>query len=346
MRIIIEKSHNLYLSKTSIILLLCFYAGFHAKSQDIKSKTSKTNKANFTYDKSFGDWNSFADSTTANKKRIWTVAGSHGLLYAGSLLVLNEAWYKGFPKQGLASFDDSKEWLQVDKSGHAWAAYSLSRSSAQTWRWTGMSDKKADILGGVSGFGFLTVVEILDGRSAKWGFSWTDIAANTFGTGLFLGQQLGWKEQRIAMKYSFHHKSYGDAVLQERAKDLFGSTWYEGMLKDYNNQTHWLSANLKSFFKESKLPNWLNIAVGYGADGMFGGFENLARDNSGNIVFDRRDIQRVRQFYLAPDIDFTKIHTNNKWLKRLFFVLQGFKFPAPALMLNSKGKVRGYLLYF
>lgn len=286
------------------------------------------------------------DSSIKIKKRVWTVAAGHSALYAGSLLVLNEAWYKGYPKQNLASFNDSKEWLQVDKFGHAWSAYSLSRLSARTWGWTGMNRKKADILGASSGFGFLTVIEILDARSAKWGFSWTDIAANTFGTGLYLSQQLAWQEQRVSLKYSFHRKSQADTVLKARADDLFGSTWYEGMLKDYNSQTYWLSANLKSFFKQSRLPSWLNIAVGYGADGLYGGFENLARDNSGNIIFDRRDIQRVRQFYLAPDIDFTRIKTNKKWLKRLFFVLEGFKFPAPTLMVNSKGKWRGSWVYF
>ena len=46
------------------------------------------------------------------------------------------------------------------------------------------------------------------------------------------------------------------------------------MLKDYNGQTYWLSANLKSFFPGSNIPPWLNVAIGYGADGMFGGFEN------------------------------------------------------------------------
>ena len=43
------------------------------------------------------------------------------------------------------------------------------------------------------------------------------------------------------------------------------------MLKDYNAQTYWFSANLKSFFPEIKFTAWLNVAVGYGAEGMFGG---------------------------------------------------------------------------
>jgi hypothetical protein len=43
------------------------------------------------------------------------------------------------------------------------------------------------------------------------------------------------------------------------------------MLKDYNGQTYWLSVNLHSFYKGSKIPKWLNLAIGYGANGMLTG---------------------------------------------------------------------------
>jgi hypothetical protein len=189
------------------------------------------------------------------------------------------------------------------------------------------------------------VIEVLDGFSAEWGWSWSDIGANVFGSGLFLSQELAWGEQRIQYKFSFHRKSYDEPMLNQRSNKLFGNSWYERMLKDYNGQTYWLSANLKSFFPKSKLPAWLNISVGYGADGMFGGFENLAKDKDGNITFDRRDIQRYRQWYLAPDIDFTKIKTNKKWLRTAFHFLNAFKFPAPALEL-SNGKLKAHAIYF
>ena len=62
-----------------------------------------------------------------------------------------------------------------------------------------------------------------------------------------------WQEQRIQFKFSFHPKKYKETVLKQRADDLFGKSWYEQMLKDYNQQTYWLSANLKSFFKASNI---------------------------------------------------------------------------------------------
>jgi hypothetical protein len=72
---------------------------------------------------------------------------------------------------------------------------------------------------------------------------------------------------------------------------------------------------------------------------MFGGFENVATDEEGNIAFDRRDIKRYRQWFLAPDVDFTKIKTKSKALRSVFSALNVLKFPAPAVEL-SKGKLK------
>ncbi len=272
------------------------------------------------------------------KNRRLLITGINVVGYGGSLVLLNEAWYKGYARSSFHTFDDSREWLQIDKAGHAWTAYNTGRASAALWEWAGLSHKKAVLTGGLSGAAYLTAIEFLDAYSAKWGWSWSDIGANIFGSGLFMSQELLWNEQRIQFKFSFHKNNYGDPQLEQRAASLFGKPLYERMLKDYNAQTYWLSANFKSFFPQSNLPAWLNIAVGYGADGMFGGFENKWLDNMGNEV-SRYDIKRNRQYYLAPDIDFTKIKTRSKFLRTSFSILNAFKFPAPAIEL-SKGKLK------
>lgn len=277
--------------------------------------------------------------------RLTGVTGLHIALYTGTLAILNQAWYKDYPRESLHSFDDSKEWLQVDKIGHGWSAYNLSRASSAAWHWAGKDKRSSALLGAGSAFAFMTVIELLDGTSSNWGWSWSDMAANTLGSGLFLAQELAWKEQRIQYKFSFHTYNYSDPLLEQRADALYGKKWYERMLKDYNAQTYWFSANLRSFLPDSKLPPWLNLAVGYGADGMYGGFENVAKNNAGQITFDRRDIPRVRQVYISPDIDFTKIKTHKKWLKTAFFMLNAFKMPAPAIQFSSKN-TKGYWMYF
>lgn len=281
-----------------------------------------------------------------DKKKLVLVTGGNIICYGGSLIILNSAWYKNYPHTSFHTFNDGREWLQLDKSGHGWTAYNTGRASAAVWKWAGLSPRQSAIIGGLSGATYLTAIEFLDAHSSKWGWSWSDMFANVVGSGVFTGQQLLWNEQRIQVKFSFHHKSYGEPVLTKRADDLFGKPWYERMLKDYNAQTYWISVNLASFSRGKNIPAWLNVAVGYGADGMFGGFENKWLDGDPGFPINRTDIPRKRQFYIAPDIDFTRIATNKKWVKTIFFCLNAFKMPAPSLMIDSKGNVKAYLLYF
>jgi hypothetical protein len=78
---------------------------------------------------------------------------------------------------------------------------------------------------------------------------------------------------------------------------------------------------------------------------MFGGTENIGKDKNGNIVFNRPDIKRYRQWYLSPDIDLSKIKTNSKPLKFMLNILSAFKFPTPALEF-SNGKFKAHAIYF
>ncbi|MCR6718791.1 MAG: YfiM family protein [Chitinophagaceae bacterium] len=280
-----------------------------------------------------------------NPRRVALVAGVNVVAVSLSLALLNEVWYKNQSRGTFHFFNDSREWLQVDKFGHAWSAYNAAQVLSSRWSWAGVNPKRAALYGSLTSYAYLTGIEVLDGFAEKWGWSWSDVAANTVGIGLYLSQELAWQEQRIQYKFSFHTKKYREPVLQNRADDLFGSSFAERMLKDYNNQTYWFSANVRSFFPRSNWPAWLNVAVGYGADGMLGGFENKWEEAPGSWI-DRSDIKRTRQFYLAPDIDFTRIPTKSRFLKTTFSILNSFKFPAPALMLNNRGKAKLYAFYF
>ena len=281
-----------------------------------------------------------------NKKRVRLVTTGNIIGYGGTMAALYATWYSNYPQSNFHFFDDNSEWKQVDKVGHAYSAYLESYGSMEMWQWAGMSRRKSAWVASISALGYQTLIETLDGFSAEWGWSWGDMGANVFGSGLFLGQELAWNEQRIKYKFSFHKKNYGSNELNGRADKVFGSSLQERMLKDYNGQTYWLSANLKSFMPKSNVPNWLNVAVGYGADGLYGAEENLAKDNAGNITFDRRDLPRYRQYFLSPDIDLTKIKTKSKLLKLTLGILNAFKFPLPSIEYNSKGQFAFHLLHF
>lgn len=279
------------------------------------------------------------------KRRTWVMTGLNVAGYGGVMTALASAWYDDYAKTKLHSFNDSKEWLQVDKVGHFYGTWIESRASNELWKWTGMERKKRIWISGLTSFAFQTTIEYLDGKSAKWGWSWSDFGANILGSGTFIAQELAWDEQRIKLKWSFHRKSYGDPQLNQRSDQLFGKSTPERFLKDYNGQTYWASTSLKTFFPKSNLPSWLCVSVGYGGEGMFGGTENIARDDNGNITFDRTDIKRYRQWYLAPDIDLSKIRTKSKAVNFMLTVLSAFKFPAPSLEF-SNGKLRLNAIHF
>ena len=272
-------------------------------------------------------------------RRIKIITATNIIGYSGAMVGLYSAWYKNYPQTNMHSFNDIGEWKQIDKIGHAYSAYAESKASMELWRWTGIDRKKRIWIGGMSGAFYQTVIEVLDGFSAEWGWSWADFGANIIGSGMLVAQELAWDEQRIQFKFSFHRKSYNDPQLNARSNKLFGKSTAERFLKDYNGQTYWLSMNLRSFFPKSRIPAWLNVSIGTGAEGLFGANENVGKDDNGNIIFNRPDIKRYRQWYLAPDIDLSKIKTNKKGLKLLFNMLNIVKFPMPALEF-SNGKFR------
>ena len=323
-----------------VFCLLLFFVFFYntINAQQIPLSDSSLQKENYYFGGQISE-------SPKPKLSVSNAALINAGIYGGSMIGLYAAWYQKYPQSRFHTFNDWDEWLQMDKIGHTYSAYIMSRYSLELWKQTDLSRKKKIWIGGLSGAVYQTVIETLDGFSEQWGWSWTDIGANMIGSGSLIAQELAWNEQRIQFKTSFHKMSYEDAALNERSNKIFGKTLAERSLKDYNGQTYWISGTIHSFFPESKIPAWLQVSIGTGVDGLFGARENLARDVNGYITFDRSSFPRIRQWYLAPDIDLTKIKTKRKGIKTALFILNALKFPAPTLEL-SNSKLKIHWLYF
>ncbi|WP_417867703.1 DUF2279 domain-containing protein [Xanthomarina gelatinilytica] len=273
-------------------------------------------------------------SDTLNTSRRNAVIITEASMATLTLVGLNQLWYADYPKSKFHTLNDNNQWLQMDKLGHVFSAYQLGRLGANTLLWSGVSKQDQLIYGSTIGVAFLTVVEVFDGYSEEWGFSWGDMAANVTGAGLYVGQQLLWKEQRFTIKYSFHRTDYAP-----QNPEVLGNGFSEEFLKDYNGQTYWLSLNLHAFFKESKIPSWLNVALGYGAEGMISG----SNTNDNDVVQEQNP---YRQFYLSLDMDLTRIKTNSHVLRTIFDVFNVIKVPFPALEFNDKNGIKFHGIYF
>ena len=278
-----------------------------------------------------------ADSTDAHPHRLPVIAATGTGLYVLGVGTFSTYWYgaNGFTR--FHFFNDDTEWLQMDKMGHGFTAYQEGYHTSRMLQWAGLSYKKSVWIGGALGLALQTPIEILDGFSPDWGFSWGDYTANTVGSALFIAEGLMWPGQApLQPKFSYHATHY--ATLNP---SLLGSVAVERFIKDYNGQTYWLSFPLHYAFPKLGIPKWLMLSGGYGASG-------LVRATAADQLADTRfaAIPRQRQFYLSFDFDLRTIHTRSKLANTLISAVSFLKIPFPALYWEPGRRFGAYPLYF
>ncbi len=298
--------------------------------------------------------------TVLNKSKVILGVSAGTALYVGTVYELNQIWYANYPKSKFHFFDDSKEWKGMDKAGHLYTSYFESNLAFSLLHWAGVKEGKSIYYGAALGSLFQATLEVMDGYSEKWGFSSYDIEFNTLGSLVFLTQQLAFHDQYMRLKVSSNpfmqypttknivsHDGQYFTSLDERANDLFGKSYAETFIKDYNAMTVWASFNISSIFKTNKIiPSWLNLAIGYGADNLYGGFDNSWVYENNIYTLNSSEFPRRNQFYLSFDVDFQKIKTKKPLLKMLYTMLNVIKVPSPTLEINSAGKFKFHPIYF
>lgn len=261
-----------------------------------------------------------SDSTVVDKRKLRTIAVVSGVAYTAGLATLNHVWYKDTGRQSFRFFNDNAEWKQVDKAGHFFASFYLSDLTARALTSCHIAERKADMIGALSGLMLTLPIEIFDGFSDGYGASAGDLVADAAGPALFLAQKFAWREIRIHPKFSFRRTGYPPL-----RPALLGDNLLSEVVKDYNGQTYWLSFDMDKFIT---FPRWLNFAVGYGAHDMI-----YARDGQNR----EHGYDPYRQYYVALDIDLTSIRSRSKWVKALLYALNTVRLPAPALEFSNGG---------
>jgi hypothetical protein len=287
----------------NLLLLIIFYISFPANAEE--------------------------NENNVDKKRLTLITSANVAASAGTLLVLNQIWYKDYPGSSFQFHNDLPDWKQMDKLGHITSTYHFSKLSYRSFRWAGLNNASSAYMGTLSGTMLITTIEILDGFSSEWGFSLSDIGSNLLGAGTFLSQQIVWEKQKITWKYSWYPSG-----LENYRPDLLGNNLAENLIKDYNGHTFWLSGNLNLLVEKSSIPSWINLAIGHGATGMLGSRHNPLFHN--DIALPQ--LNRTRSWYLAPDIDLSKINTGSDFLNQILTTLNFLKIPTPTLEYNTQTK--------
>ena len=263
-----------------------------------------------------------------NKKRLIISNSSIGLLSSVSLIGLHRLWYSEEKQEAFHLFDDSKNWMQMDKMGHVMSSYELSKNMTEVYQWAGMSKRSSALLASSISLAYMSAIEIMDGHSTNWGFSISDMVANIAGTGWFLFQESFFSKQIFQPKFSFHQTVYA-----EMRPQVLGNNFMESLLKDYNGQTYWISFSPGQLGMK-KWPKWMMISLGHSIDARLKG-------NSSNFM----GYESHREYLFSLDLDLAQIQMKSRFLKSLFKVINCVKIPFPAIVI-TKGTFNISPVYF
>ena len=283
------------------------------------------------------DSTSYCNAEIIDKKIFIPIIISGTIIGIGGISYLNFMLNKSEASEPFHVYNDNKANLQIDKFQHAYGSYIESYLGYHLLKNAGVKKNLALVCGGTFGFVLQGQKEIIDGFHAQGGFSYGDVIANASGSVLFIIQEILFNEQVLKYKFSFSRSEYADL-----ANGYLGRTIWGEYSHDYNGHTYWLSINANKILLKTKLPGWINIAAGYSANGMLGPFENIKSYGGINIP----ETQRYRQYLLSLDIDWSKIRTKSKFVRIIFNAMNFVKVPFPTIEVNSKGKVKGYWIYF
>jgi hypothetical protein len=277
------------------------------------------------------------DPALSKKKAGLKALGFTSVYYGTSIVVLSNTWYRNKRTVPFHVYNDTKHYLQVDKLGHAFGAYIYSYIGYHYLVNSGYSRNESLYFGATLGLLLQIPIEIMDGVHEGYGFSPGDMAANTCGSVLVLGQALLFNEQLVKYKFSYWESNYS-----RNSNGFLGENTLNRILKDYNGQNYWLSFPINKITRTRTIPDWLNIAFGYGANGMYGEVENVSSYKGVSIP----STIRYRQYLMSLDIDWTKIKTRSKTLRHILKGLTFVKLPSPAIEYNSLGNFKGYWIYY
>ncbi len=241
-----------------------------------------------------------------NNTKLYIIAGASTAAFIYGYAVQNTIWWKGSKSKFHSNFKQDWEYaLGSDKFGHFFFGISITRLYSHALMWSGMSEEKALYYSGIVALSYQTFIEIRDGFSKDYGFSWGDFAANLMGA-IYPNLQ-----------YRYPYLKNFNFKLSFYPSERFKQGYNKYILDDYESTYNWLSINFRNFLPDkirNYIPPFINIAIGHSVKKL-----NLQT--------------RHHEFFLALDWDFSYIKTENHLLKFLKSLLGLYHLPSPAVQI-------------
>ncbi len=249
--------------------------------------------------------------TTSSEEIDYIKLSAVGGITAGVFIwgyeVQNNLWWKG---------DKSKfhfEWkhdlayaLGEDKFGHFFFPYLIVNIYSQLFNWTGIDYDKSLLYAGALALSYETFVEIRDGYSKQWGFSWGDFSADVLGAAYPVLQN----KIPILQNFNFKISFYPSDRFQEGSNRV--------IFDDYESTYDWLSVNVHNILPDklkNYYPEFINLAIGHSV-------EKLDNNGGGN-----------HRFYIAIDWNLEELPGNGWFWNLLKRNFNYYHLPSPAVQI-------------
>lgn len=234
-----------------------------------------------------------------------------GAVTAGAFIygygLQNNMWWKGEYSDFHTNWrEDWQSSLGADKIGHFYFGYSLTNIYKHGLNWAGFSKEKSLLYSGLFIFTYQTFLEIRDGFSKDYGFSWGDFSANLMGSMYPLLQNKFDILQNFNFKISF------------QPSERFKQNSHSYITDDYESTYHWLTIDIDDLFPsvDHFIFRFFNVAIGHSVKGL---------DQSGN---------GKHEFFIGLDWDLRELPGNNKLFTFLKETLNLYHLPAPTIKIH------------
>ena len=274
--------------------------------------------------------------------RLALAGGSGALCRFLGYKYLDRAWYQGQKQDHIRWIHDwsGETYVNVDKAGHFMGGLVMAEVMNETYSWCGFGTRSAAVLGTLTSWAALLEIEMRDAYFDQWGFSIPDFFTNTVGASVPLVHALFPATRAVRFKFSYLpsplYLDYEERVQPPERPHT------EHLIDDYEGMTFWMAVSVNQFLRgraEELWPDYLGLALGYGAQGMHG---SNVKSRGPNKYF--RDLpDATPEILVALDYDARFLPGAGGIWDQLKGQLNWIHFPAPAVRLYPSW--RFYFLY-
>ena len=281
------------------------------------------------------------ESPDLDYSRLALTGGSAVVVHHIGFKYFDRAWYQGQKQDSIRWLNDwaGDTYVNMDKGGHFMGGLFLSRSLITTYSWTGFRPRTAAALGTFTSWLALLEVEMRDAYFDQWGFSVPDFAANTLGASVPLLHAFVPATRVVNFKFGYWPSPL---YTNSEARALANRPHTDYIIDDYEGMTFWMTFAVNDILSgraEAAWPDFLGIALGYGAQGLHG--SNVKSRGRERAFKDLPDAQP--ELLLSLDYDARYLPGKSFLWNHFKTQLNWIHFPAPAIRFYPD--VRFYLLY-